>query len=73
MHSSIEIAWRHGGGFALAQLLDHGQHYLPVEDAFPLQQLYQRGYAGLWMHHPSPRPITIVLRHVQVGLPHMVP
>jgi len=28
VHSRIEVAWRDGRGLALAQLLDHGQHFL---------------------------------------------
>ncbi len=27
---------------SLAQVLDHVEHFLPGEDAFPLQQLHQR-------------------------------
>ncbi len=34
--------WRHGRGLSLAQVLDHVEHFLPGEDAFPLQQLHQR-------------------------------
>jgi len=28
VHSRIEVAWRDAGVFALAQLLDHGEHFL---------------------------------------------
>ncbi len=39
---ATESPWRDSRGFALPQLLDHGQHFLPGEDAFALQQLHQR-------------------------------
>ncbi len=41
VHSRLESAWRDSRRFALAQLLDHGQHFLFGEDAFAFQQLYQ--------------------------------
>ncbi len=39
---TTESPRRDGREFALAQLLDHVQHFLFSEDAFALQQLYQR-------------------------------
>ncbi len=38
---TTDSPWRVGAWFALAQRLDHVQHFLPGEDAFALQQLYQ--------------------------------
>ncbi len=38
---TADSSWRDGGRFALAQLLDHGQHVLLGQDACALQQLGQ--------------------------------
>ncbi len=39
---TARLPWRDSGGFALAQFLDQGEHFLPGEDAFAFQQLHQR-------------------------------
>jgi len=36
VHSRIESAWRDGGGFTPAQLLDHVEHFLSGDDALAL-------------------------------------
>ena len=41
MHSRIELSWWDDGGFSPTQLLDHGQHSLPRQDAFALQQFHR--------------------------------
>jgi len=35
------LPWRDGGGLALAQLLDHGEHFLSGQEAFAFEQLHQ--------------------------------
>ena len=37
-----ESPWRDSGRFALAQFLDHVEHFLFDEDAFPFPHLHQR-------------------------------
>ncbi len=69
----IELYRRSGLGILPAQFANRVKDVLLGEEAFLLQHLDQRGYAGLRMHHPSPSPITIVRRHAQVRLPNIVP